>query len=89
MAKQADMAWQEAYREYTAACDQVRRSPRGEPVPARRLAAAYRECARLWRQLASAPGTAWWVTAAATHAADEFVHQAGIQEMAAGIAEGS
>ncbi|MEU5690928.1 hypothetical protein [Actinosynnema sp. NPDC020468] len=76
--------WQTAYQEYTSAHDANRYVTAGDPVAAARITPAYRNVARLWRELAAVESTPWWARTAALHAAETFEHQAVVEERAAG-----
>jgi hypothetical protein len=72
--------WKKAYQQFTAADEANRYAATDDPDAVARIAPAYRQVARCWRQLAGHPETPWWAKAAALHAAEMFDHQAESRE---------
>jgi len=68
--------WERAYRQYGQASTRAARSAAGDRPAARAVAAASREVAAIWREVAQTPGLPWWALAALRAAADAFEAQA-------------
>jgi hypothetical protein len=71
-------AWEGAYRHYGRIWELTARSPKGDPVAAREMAAASRAVAAAWRAIEAEAATTlpWWTVAALQSAAAAFDEQA-------------
>jgi alkylated DNA nucleotide flippase Atl1 len=69
-------AWEAAYRHYGRIWELTARSPKGDPVAAREMAAASRAVAAAWRQIETSSTLPWWTVAAIESAAAAFEEQA-------------
>jgi hypothetical protein len=74
-AEQCAPAWEAAYRHYGHVWELTARSPQGDPVAARKMAAASRAVAAAWRQI-DTTDLPWWTVAALESAAAAFEEQA-------------
>ena len=76
IADQCARAWEGAYRHYGRIWELTARSPKGDPVAAREMAAASRAVAAAWRQIEATTTLPWWTVAALQSAAAAFEEQA-------------
>lgn len=74
--EQCVRTWEGAYRHYGRMWELTARSPKGDPVAAREMAAASWAVASSWRQIAGATSLPWWALAAIESAAGAFESQA-------------
>lgn len=69
-------AWEEAYRRYGTASDQVARTREVDAATAQEMASASWAVAAAWRGIASDRELSWWMLAALESAAQAFEEQA-------------
>ncbi|GGS21240.1 hypothetical protein GCM10010171_12420 [Actinokineospora fastidiosa] len=70
-----DERWQNAYKAYGAASENVARLGPSAPGAAARMVSASWDVAAIWREMAAAGGLPWWALAAVHAAAEAFEAQ--------------
>lgn len=70
-----DERWQEAYRAYGAASENVARLGPSDPGAAAQMVSASWDVAVVWREIAATGGLPWWALAAVRAAAEAFEAQ--------------